>query len=763
MQKWYSFPIGSYKNHRRAWNPPHFHFSLAQSRPKAKSAIITRSQRLQIWGPERRSRADIFYWFQLSQVTVSRQRAAILRRLYVLPGSRNTRLNLEHLNRHLEVGSERTCSRHRMADEYEYQPLPDEESVRVLILSPGKGDEPLSGVLKMIRLSNRRQTLCSAQQAQKRRNTSTETEVIRWAPEIPYEAISYVWGSDTKDHVIFLDGKTHRITNNLSVSLHQCRLPDQSRALWADSICIDQDKIDEKSHQVYMMGRIYASSQRTLICLGYDYQDHARDASALTADVNKMLQETLNSPDFSWELNCFPQPLPGDPLVNDSRWQSIDILCLHAWFSRGWVIQEAALGPEAIILWAGFKLLLSDATRADMWYSRRANSIIAKRQRRKFMPFLLQQVFHQRQKAEARVYYGPALWVEDCDILFALDCARVLGLCDPRDRIFAFMALPFAKCPMPILHPNYNRSHLELYQDFIIKYLEETSDLNLLCYASHGKPFDEFLDGAPGSSWVPRWDHPHWNLYERGPDMGKKFGQDPKKPAEYVISLGGNGASASLQVRAVIFDSIRLVSPYFKMSTTIEDLTTFWSYWSKEARSGIDSRQDQPSFDYESLAFLTALCRGAFDGPSVEEWVDYLKSYSRFLWNNAQDSEFSRNPQVSPGIQLYHRHLMRLALHSRVFLLERGHYGLASWAIKQHDVCAFIFGVRSPIILRQVPDAGIHRYKVIGPASILSKRLGKWGVPRSLNRCYDWMNWNKLRENEGWTDWGLEEEKIILL
>lgn len=649
-----------------------------------------------------------------------------------------------------------------MTDEYEYQPLPDEESIRVLVLSPGEGDDPLSGVLKTIHLSNRRQTLRSAQRAHKRQKTSTETEVIRWTPEIPYEAISYVWGSDTKDHVIVLSGKTHQITANLSDALHQCRFTDQSRALWADSICIDQNKLDEKSHQVYMMGRIYASSQRTLVCLGHDNGDHARGVASLIADVNQMVQETCNSPGFSWEPDCFPWPLPDDPLANDSRCQSIDHLFLHPWFSRGWVVQEAALGREAIILWAGCEFLLLDVVRAEVWYLRRVDHIMGERHRQILIPVLLRQAFEQRQKAEFKVFYPSYRLNAYEDILAVLNSARSLGLRDPRDRIFAFMALPHVGNPMPSLRPDYKQSHLELYQKFGINYLKENSNLNLLCYASHGKSYDESHDSVLGSSWVPRWDHPHWNIYE-GELFKKTFGQEPKKSAKFVISLQENGASASLQVRAVIFDSIRPASPTFKVSMTIEDLTTFWSNWSKQAGCGIDSRQGQTIFDYESLAFLTALSRGSWAGPNVEEWADSLKSYSRFLWNSAQDSDSPRSPRVSPEIQDCHRHLMRLAHESRSFSLKRGYYGLASWAIEQDDVCAFVFGVRNPMILRQIPDAGTHHYKVIGPAFIVSKCLGEMGIPLGLNRWDDWMNWNELCENEGWTDWGLKEENIILL
>lgn len=644
-----------------------------------------------------------------------------------------------------------------MVSTYRYKPLPDGESIRVLVLNPGKDGDPLTGTLEVIHLHRQTPNCDSTQDTQ-----SSETGVTRWTPEIPYEAISYVWGSDTKDHVIFLSGKTHRITNNLSVSLHQCRLSDQSRALWADSICIDQDRLDEKGHQVYMMGRIYASSQRTLICLGYGYQNDARDASALTDDVNKMIQETFHSPGFSWKLNCFPWPLPGDPLVNDSRWQSIEVLFHHPWFSRGWVVQEVALGREANILWSDCKLTFSDLMRADTWYLQRPNQQLEKQDRKVWPPILLQQVWHHRQKAEARVFFSSERFTEDYDILYVLHHARVVGLRDPRDRIFAFMALPFVRSPVPVLHPDYMQARQELYQDFAIKYLEETSDLNLLSHASRNSQNESF-DGSFGNSWVPRWDRHHWSYDHDGSHVEvRNFGQVQTESAEFVV-LGENGASASLQVRGVIFDSIRLVSPFFDASMTIQDLTTVWSHWSKQIGIGTDSRQDQPSSDYESLAFLIALAHGRWAGAIEEEWTEALKSYSRFLWNSAQDSESSRSPQVSPDIQLCHRHLMVLAEHLHVFSLKRGYYGLASPEIRQDDVCAFIFGVRGPIILRRVPEAGTNHYIVIGPAYVVSKRLSRLGVPLGLDRWDDWVDWNEVRENEGWTDWGLKEETIILL
>lgn len=126
--------------------------------------------------------------------------------------------------------------------DYEYQPLVSNDEIRRLILEPGAGDASLIGSMERIRLSE----------------TSDSTS---------FEAISYVWGSDIKDHWIKIDGKAIPITTSLSDALRQVRRPDRPRALWADAICINQDNYEEKNHQVALMGRIYRASSCTLICL----------------------------------------------------------------------------------------------------------------------------------------------------------------------------------------------------------------------------------------------------------------------------------------------------------------------------------------------------------------------------------------------------------------------------------------------------------------------------------------------------------------
>jgi hypothetical protein len=83
-----------------------------------------------------------------------------------------------------------------------------------------------------------------------------------------YEALSYVWGDEANKLPAQVAGKTVAITVNLSIALHHLRLPTQSRTLWVDALCINQQDLDERSSQVQLMGEIFGAASCVLIWLG---------------------------------------------------------------------------------------------------------------------------------------------------------------------------------------------------------------------------------------------------------------------------------------------------------------------------------------------------------------------------------------------------------------------------------------------------------------------------------------------------------------
>ena len=83
-----------------------------------------------------------------------------------------------------------------------------------------------------------------------------------------YEALSYVWGSPVKPCRIQLDDAELSVTENLHCALGRLRDRWVERILWIDAICINQDDVRERNHQVSFMAQVYATASRVLVWLG---------------------------------------------------------------------------------------------------------------------------------------------------------------------------------------------------------------------------------------------------------------------------------------------------------------------------------------------------------------------------------------------------------------------------------------------------------------------------------------------------------------
>lgn len=84
----------------------------------------------------------------------------------------------------------------------------------------------------------------------------------------PYEALSYVWGSDHGSQSVSIEGCHLPVGGNLFAALLHLRDPFIERILWIDAVCINQQDNMEKGHQVQSMATIYAKATRVIVWLG---------------------------------------------------------------------------------------------------------------------------------------------------------------------------------------------------------------------------------------------------------------------------------------------------------------------------------------------------------------------------------------------------------------------------------------------------------------------------------------------------------------
>ncbi|KAL1619551.1 hypothetical protein SLS56_010045 [Neofusicoccum ribis] len=87
----------------------------------------------------------------------------------------------------------------------------------------------------------------------------------------PYEAVSYAWGHTARfEKLPMSDGNNLRITKSVFEAIPYLVDRSETGLLWLDQICIDQDDLEERGHQVALMRDVYRGASRTLIWLGLE-------------------------------------------------------------------------------------------------------------------------------------------------------------------------------------------------------------------------------------------------------------------------------------------------------------------------------------------------------------------------------------------------------------------------------------------------------------------------------------------------------------
>ncbi|KAF1980523.1 HET-domain-containing protein [Bimuria novae-zelandiae CBS 107.79] len=172
-------------------------------------------------------------------------------------------------------------------------------------------------------------------------NPDVECELIETGTDgtepVKYEALSWCWGKEKMDNYINLHKGdkvfTKHIQPNLFKALKALRYRNKYRHLWVDAVCINQDNIEEKNHQVEMMFEIYGNADNVCIWLG-----DSNESSCLA--LRFIEQEVLKLKDF--DRLCEQRDA-------SAKWRALLELMQRDWFSRRWVVQEIALAREATV------------------------------------------------------------------------------------------------------------------------------------------------------------------------------------------------------------------------------------------------------------------------------------------------------------------------------------------------------------------------------------------------------------------------------
>lgn len=219
---------------------------------------------------------------------------------------------------------------------YKYSPLDEENhEIRLLTLLPGRFSEDIQINLRTERL--------------------TTTQIPK------YEALSYVWGSTKSPKTIFISAhdqlrRTLAVTQNLAQALQYLRLKDDSRVLWIDAICINQEDLVERSKQVKRMADLYQLASRVVIWLGEE-KDKSTQALKTFEQLSTKIEvdfvvnsakPVLNEPSEQHWADIGQAP----PLKKE-QWLAMSHLLARPWFERLWIWQEAHLANQQSVVMCG--------------------------------------------------------------------------------------------------------------------------------------------------------------------------------------------------------------------------------------------------------------------------------------------------------------------------------------------------------------------------------------------------------------------------
>jgi hypothetical protein len=171
-----------------------------------------------------------------------------------------------------------------------------------------------------------------------------------------YEALSYVWGDSEARRLIILDGKIFQVTENLFSALNHLRFEDRPRVLWIDAICIDQDSIKERNHQVASMGEIYGNCREVVIWLGDKDNETESVVDFIKSTFEEIEQTVTASPQYRNTADItrlYPFHLEEYMIKRLFRldllagWRCFGHFLQRPWWTRAWIVQEFVNAPEA--------------------------------------------------------------------------------------------------------------------------------------------------------------------------------------------------------------------------------------------------------------------------------------------------------------------------------------------------------------------------------------------------------------------------------
>jgi hypothetical protein len=563
-----------------------------------------------------------------------------------------------------------------------------EGEIRVLELKPGSGDSPIVFSLKHVSLLE----------------------------PLQYEAISYVWGNGLDLHYINFEEnssdsirpfrKSVTVTRNLRDALQQFRDPVQSRTIWADALCINQQDFSERAQQVRLMGEIYVKAHRVLMWLGLE-DEETSDAVGFLVNVANICGEKQELEKYKKidTLGQLTELIDVSELPYFEGELAATRLFIRPWFYRIWVVQEVASGREVLVSIGPHTVPFDHMGLGAIWINE----------------------IQSRGRISIASFVGPfnaiKIWQKWFTEAFSpaelLDYGRYLLATDSRDKVYGLLGFSVLQDALCDLEPDYDKSVEDVYTETAVKIIQKTGNLDILSLTegpprtedSFPLPKNDQLGWPNTPSWVARWDEQTYFLSSALINWASHNENNSKPPISITFADAGTGG---LKLGGVLLDQVVYVAPYVHWSVPPDDSIlkptnpkVFIEMWKAILDRGSNSSQTDT---------LSAWIQ-AMTGGIAEELQFHLADFSSFMLDaldppggsekmEPAQQEFCR---LLRGLKhqfpdrdhtIFRRIISTILPYRRVFMTAHGRIGLGHSRVLINDSVVWLYGGKVPFILR---------------------------------------------------------------
>lgn len=531
--------------------------------------------------------------------------------------------------------------------------------------------------------------------------------IVALENEPQYEALSYTWGDPSDRHDLYQEpeGPDASMTNvkiggGLYEALMQLRDAAESRTLWVDAVCIDQENLPERGEQVKIMRKIYSRATHVLIWLGPEDENTSAALHMITELKNHVASQGLS-------LEALRALKDEDPVTEilslDYNAYSVESLAplwnlyRRPWFKRIWVLQEATAGGSRSKVHIGSHVISwDDLGMATLW----------------LVAFLWNSPLAV--KGEAGTGNALTMWQAKLHAHktppSVLDEARAFLATDSRDKVFALWGYPaFQRLSEEFgFVPDYTISLRETFELITVLTMKSSQTLEILHYVDHPVLTD---DESEWPSWIPRWDRlvlpwsfplQDYALYSNKSHGKLSFTEDPQ---EGILELKGVSIGYVSDVaQHITWDSA-------SDETILDNPAILAQFWDDVQQNPQNVGSNKDPFAGLAQALTAGLdcdynsAANTFARHTADAIAFLLHSFNSASPHPTPSSLhthlLSLQPKHPQGDRLrYQKDIVWICTKRRLFHTRGGLFGLGPLAMQQGDVVAVLYGGYTPFVLR---------------------------------------------------------------